>query len=368
MSAEPSAAARAEKSVYLEWAKLCSGAKYNLAASGIAGYPLRELPVRIEELEINGPTVYGYEPLQERLARKSGTTPDCIVAANGTAMANHLAMAAVLSPGDDVLVEQPTYGPMFEVASYYRASIRRLPRRAENDFQVDPDEVKALAGTKTKLIVLANLHNPSGALLPEATLRAIGETAARVGARVLVDEVYLDMTYGEPQKSSFALGPQFIVTNSLTKAYGLSGLRCGWIVAEAKLAERMWRMDDLFAGSPVHVSELLSVKALDHLDAIDRRARGILAANRAAFDALWTSGAGAELDGFRSRWGTVVFPRLKKGNVDGFCEYLQKEYETSVVPGRFFDMPDHFRVGLGGDVGMTAEGLRRLGKAIERFR
>jgi aspartate/methionine/tyrosine aminotransferase len=359
-----SAGARAEKSEYLEWAKLCSAAKYNLATSGIAGYPLRELPARIEDLEINGPTKYGYEPLQERLALKSGTTPDCIVAANGTAMANHLAMAAIVEPGDDVLVERPTYGPLLEVVSYLRASIRRLERRAENDYQVDPGDVKALIGPKTKLIVLTNLHNPSGALLGEETLRAIGETAARVGARVLVDEVYLDMAYGEPQRSSFALGPQFVVTNSLTKAYGLSGLRCGWIVAEAKLAERMWRMNDLFGASPVHTSERLSVIAMDHLEAIDARARGILTANRAALDALFAGRAGAHLDGFRSRWGTVLFPRLKNGNVDAFCDFLRREYETSVVPGRFFEMPDHFRIGLGGDVAMTAEGLRRLGEAL----
>jgi aspartate/methionine/tyrosine aminotransferase len=360
-----SSTARAEKSEYLEWAKLCSAAKYNLATSGIAGYSLRELPVRLEDLEINGPTKYGYEPLQERLARKSGTTPECIVAANGTAMANHLAMAAVIEPGDDVLVERPTYGPMLEVVSYLRATIRRLERRAENEFQVDPDEVKALVGPKTKLIVLTNLHNPSGALLTEATLRAIGETAARVGARVLVDEVYLDMVYDEPQKSSFAVGPQFVVTNSLTKAYGLSGLRCGWIVAEPKLAERMWRMNDLFGASPVHASEVLSVAALDDLEKIDARARAILAANRKALDAVFPGRA--ELSGFRSRWGTVVFPRLKKGNVDGFCEFLRKDHETSVVPGRFFETADHFRIGLGGDVAMTAEGLRRLGAALERW-
>lgn len=361
-----SAAARAEKSEYLEWAKLCSAAEYNLATSGIAGYALRDLPVRIEDLEINGPTKYGYEPLQERLARKSGTAPECIVAATGTAMANHLAMAALVEPGDDVLVERPTYGPLLEVVSYLRGTIRRLERRAQNGFQVDPDDVKALVGPKTKLIVLTNLHNPSGALLTEATLRAIGETAARVGARVLVDEVYLDMVYGDPQPSSFALGPQFVVTNSLTKAYGLSGLRCGWIVAEAQLAKRMWRMNDLFGASPVHASEVLSVAAMNHLEAIDARARGILTANRKALEAVFPGRA--ELGGFKSRWGTVVFPQLKNGNVDGFCDFLRKEYATSVVPGRFFETPDHFRIGLGGDVAMTAEGLQRLGAALAGFR
>ena len=352
-------------SAYLEWAKLCSAAKFNLATSGIMSYPLSDLPVRIEDLEINGPTVYGYDPLQERLARKSAVSPDCVVAANGTAMANHLAMAAVIEPGDDVLVERPTYGPMLEVAQYLRANIRRLERRAENHFQIDPDEVKAGVSKKTKLIVLTNLHNPSGAFISEETLQVIGEIAAQAGAYVLVDEVYLDTVYDLPVRSSFHLGPQFIVTNSLTKAYGLSGLRCGWILAEPRLAHRIWRLDDLFGASPVHPAELLSVIALDHLDRIDARARRILAANRSALDVFFAGRC--DLSGFRSTWGTVAFPALNRGSVDDFCEFLRARFETSVVPGHFFDMPNHFRIGLGGDPQMTAEALRRLAAALDEF-
>jgi hypothetical protein len=352
-------------SAYLEWAKLCSAAKFNLATSGIMSYPLSDLPVRIEDLEINGPTVYGYDPLQERLARKSAVSPDCVVAANGTAMANHLAMAAVIESGDDVLVERPTYGPMLEVAQYLRANIRRLERRAENHFQIDPDEVKAGVSKKTKLIVLTNLHNPSGAFISEETLQVIGEIAAQAGAYVLVDEVYLDTVYDLPVRSSFHLGPQFIVTNSLTKAYGLSGLRCGWILAEPRLAHRIWRLDDLFGASPVHPAELLSVIALDHLDRIDARARRILAANRSALDVFFAGRC--DLSGFRSTWGTVAFPALNRGSVDDFCEFLRARFETSVVPGHFFDMPNHFRIGLGGDPQMTAEALRRLAAALDEF-
>jgi hypothetical protein len=356
---------RAVGSTYLEWAKLCSAASYNLATSGIMGYPLAKLPVRVEDLEINGPTVYGYVPLQERLARLCGVTPECVVAATGTAMANHLAMAALLEPGDDVLVEEPTYGPMLEVASYLRASIRRIERRAASGFQIDLDELRGKMTAKTRLIVLTNLHNPSGALLTEETLRAIGAMAAQVGAHVLVDEVYLPMVYDAPVRSSFHLGPQFVVTNSLTKAYGLSGLRCGWILAESKLAHRMWRLNDLFAASPVHPGELLSVIALDHLEQIDARAREILAANRTALDAFYA--ACAAVEGFRSPWGTVTFPRLRQGSVDEFCQHLRTRYDTSVVPGKFFEMPDHFRIGIGGDPKMTAEGLVRLGEALKEL-
>lgn len=353
----------ARESTYLAWAKLCSRAKYNLATSGIMGYPLRELEVSWQNLEINGPDAYGYGALLEGLARKSGVTPDCIVGAAGTSMANHLAMAALLEPGDDVLIERPSYGPVLEVASYLRANILRFERRAERDFQIDADEIRRSMTPKTRLICVTNLHNPSGALLDEETLRRIGEIVQRADAQVLVDEVYLDMVYDQPQRSSFHLGGNFVVTTSLTKAYGLSGLRCGWIVAQPELAKRMWRLNDLFAATPVHPGEMLSVAALDQLGKIDARARGLLATNRKALDAFF-NGRG-DLDGFRSSWGTVSFPRLKSGSVDEFCEFLRSHYETSVVPGRFFEMPDHFRIGIGGDPAMTAEALTRLGAALD---
>ncbi|HEY1808987.1 MAG TPA: aminotransferase class I/II-fold pyridoxal phosphate-dependent enzyme [Acidobacteriaceae bacterium] len=356
---------RAMASEYLEWAKLCSAAKYNLATSGIMGYPLAELPVKAEELEINGPTQYGYAPLQERLARLCGTKPECVVEAAGTAMANHLAMAALVKPGDDVLVEQPTYGPIAEVASYLGANVLRFARREENEFQIDPADVQRAITAKARLICLTNLHNPTGALTDEATLRRIGEMAQQVGARVLVDEVYLPMVYGKSVRSSFLLGETFVVTTSLTKAYGLSGLRCGWILAEPELAERMWRLNDLFAATPVNVGRQLNVVALDHLEQIDARARRILDANRASLNNFFQGRK--DLGGFRSPWGTVTFPKLLRGSVDAFSEFLRERYETSVVPGRFFEMPDHFRIGMGGDAAMTAEALKRLGAALDAY-
>jgi len=360
---------RAMSSVYLEWAKLESAARYNLATSGMMSYPLAGLPVSIADLEINGPTLYGYEPLQERLARKCGVAPENVVAATGTSGANFLAMAAVVEPGDDVLVEWPAYGILLEVASHLGANILRFERRFEDGFQIDPDQVRAKITAKTRLIVLTNLHNPSGAYTSEETLRELGAIAATVGARVLVDEVYLDMVpeklLGWPARSSFHLGDNFLVTNSLTKAYGLSGIRCGWILADAELARRIWRLSDLVYGTPVHVGELLSAIALDNLPRIHERARRLLAVNRIALDKFLDSRSGLEV--LRPIGGTVIFPRLGTGSVEKFSALLREKYETSVVPGRYFEMADHFRVGIGGDGAMTAEGLGRLGAALEEF-
>lgn len=361
---------RTVSSTYLEWAKLSSAAPYNLATSGILGLPISQLRVTLSDIDINGPTVYGYAPLQERLAQKCGVSPDCVVAAAGTSMANHLAMAALIEPGDDVLIEQPTYGLIVEAASYLQANIRRFARPAHAGFQVDLDDLARNLTPRTRLICLTNLHNPSGALFEEDVLTRIGELAARSGARVLVDEVYLDMVPDpefptRPVRSSFHLGGNFVVTTSLTKAYGLSGLRCGWILAQPDLATRMWRLNDLFGATPVHPGERLSVLALDQLPAIAVRARSILAANRPALDAFFAHRR--DLDGFRPLWGTVTFPRLTRGSVDDFCQFLRARYETSVVPGRFFEMPDHFRIGIGGDPAMTAQALQRLSAALDEY-
>ncbi len=353
------------RSPYMEWAKLHSAAKYNLATSGITAYPLADLPVRLADLEINGPSEYGYEPLRERLARKNGVAPECVVHAAGTSMANHLAMAAAFGPGDEVLIEQPTYELLVSTAQYLGAKVRRFQRRFEEDFRVDPKEVQRRITSRTRLIVITNLHNPSGAYTDEETLRAVGEVASRVDARVLVDEVYLEAVFEQPTRSAFHLGPQFVITNSLTKAYGLSGLRCGWVLAEPELALRMWRINDLYGATPVHPGELLSVIALDHLETIARRAKTIMDANRVRLHALLD--ARGELTCFRPQFGTVAFPKLRARTVDEFCRRLRDKYETSVVPGRFFEMPDHFRIGIGGDPEMTAAGLERLGRALEQY-
>jgi hypothetical protein len=354
---------RDTRSEYMEWAKARAHARFNLAASGLPAYPLAELPVRIADLEICGPSGYGFAPLQERLARKCGVAAECVVAATGTSMANHLAMAALVEPGDEVLIEQPTYELLLSAATYLGADIRRFPRRFEDGFRVDAREVERAITPRTRLVVLTNLHNPSGVRADEATLRLVGEIARRHGAQVLVDEVYLEAVFEPGVRSAFHLGDNFLVTSSLTKAYGLGGLRCGWVLAAPPLAERMWRLNDLFGVNPAHPAELLSVIALDHLEKIAARAQKLLAANQAQLGKFLDSRR--DLTAVRPKAGTIAFPRLASGNVDRLCALLRERYETTVVPGRFFEMPDHFRLGIAGDPVMVAGGLERLGAALD---
>jgi aspartate/methionine/tyrosine aminotransferase len=351
------------RSAYIEWAKLRSSARYNLAASGLWQFPLADLPVRIEDLEITGPDSYGYKPLLQLLAAKAGVELDCVVHAQGTSMANHLAMAALVEHDDEVLIEEPGYEALLAAAQYLGAKIRRFPRLFENGFQADPREIERAITPRTRLIVLTNLHNPTGVHTAEGTLKLIGEIARSLGAHVLVDEVYLESCFDTPWQPAFRLGTNFISTGSLTKAYGLSGLRCGWVLAVPQLAQRMWRLNDLFGVMAAHPAERLSAIALEHLPQIAARAKKILDINRALLKSLFDSRK--DLLAIWPEAGTIAFPQLAGGHVEAFCQLLRDKYETAVVPGRFFDAPEHFRIGIGGETAIVREGLSRVAAALD---
>ncbi len=351
----------------MHWAKTRPKVKYDLALSGILNLPFAELDAKIEDLDLNGDNSYGYGPLVDALARHCGVVSESVVTiSGGTSMANHLAMAAALEHGDEVLIEAPTYDPLLAVAEYLGANIKRFPRSFENGFRVDIDELAKQITSRTRLIVLTNLHNPSSTLVDEETLKRIGEMARSVGARVLVDEVYLEAIFEAAPQSSVHLGPQFIATSSLTKGYGLSGLRCGWILAEPELAQRMRRLHDIFGAVGPQPSERLSVVALAKLPKVIARAKKILETNRPVLSEFFDSRE--ELQVVRTESGTTSFPRLLKGRVDDLCAVLTEKYDTAVVPGRFFESPRHFRVGMCAEPELFGEGVKRLGLALDELR
>lgn len=353
------------RSVYLEWAKLRSQAEFGLAASDVLHYPLPDMHVRIEDLSLSPQGCYGYKPLLERLGARAKVPVNSVVHAQGTSMANHLAMAALLEPGDEVLLEEPGYEAIFAAAQYLGAKIRRFPRKFEAGFLVDPREIERAISPRTRLIAITNLHNPSGVRTPDSALRIVGQIARSVGAHVLVDEVYLEMCLDSPWQSAFHLGPNFIATSSLTKAYGLTALRCGWVFAAPALAERMWRLNDLFGSTSVYPADLLSVMALDQLPEIAARAKKLLDTNRALLKAFLDSRK--DLVTIWPEAGSIVFPQLTTGHADAFCQLLMEKYETSVAPGRFFDAPEHFRIGVGGSTEKVREGLSRISAALDEF-
>src|SRR5215813_8962793 len=295
-------------SEYMHWAKTSSQARFNLATSGLPNLSLKDLHVSLADLEITDGG-YGYAPLLQSIAQRYRAPQNSIVTAAGTSFANHLAMAALVRPGDEVLFELPAYEPMLATVRYLGANVKRFARRFENGFAVDVDELSSLVTEQTRLIVLTNLHNPSAVLINTDLLRSIGEIARRVDACVLVDEVYIETLFEKEPRTSFHLGSEFVVTNSLTKTFGLSGLRCGWILAAPELARRMWLLNDVFTATPVHSGERLSVVAFQQIDELATRSKSVLDRNRQILNEFLDTRE--DLETIRPSYGTVAFPRLR---------------------------------------------------------
>lgn len=355
---------RAMASEYMYWAKNQAPVRYALGSSEVPPCHLDRFPLTIADLELDGASRYRYPKLREAIARHCGVTPDRVVMADGTSMANMLAMSALIAPGDEVVAEHPVYEPMVAAASHLGATIRSFTREGP-DFAIDPAAVERAVTPATRLILLTNLHNPTGNLTEDNVLREIGAIAERAGARVLVDEVYLDAAI-PAQKTAALLGERFVVTSSLTKCYGLSGIRCGWIIADPALAERIWRLNELFGVAQSHAAEQLACLAFAHLEEISAGLPELLERNRALANAFF---AGRDdIEWLPMKIGITAFPRLLRGDVDDLNRILRERFDTSIVPGRFFGVQDRFRVGIGSPTAIVEGGLERLGAALDMLK
>ncbi len=359
---------------YLHWVKRFSTARWNLVNSGILAVKWAELGVDPALFEITGDNGYGWGPLVERIAARYSAKPENVVIAQGASLANFLVMGALLKPGDQVLMESPCYEPLYRAAQFLGAELRFFDRRFEDGYRVDPDRVARALTRRTRLVALTNLHNPTGVFLNDETLRRVGEVAARVGAWVLVDEAYQEFIPNA--RPAFHLGDRFISTNSLTKVYGLGGLRCGWVLASAEVAEHARRVTNCVHGEGVLLGEIVSCVAFDRMDWLAERTRLLMAANRPVLDSFLQENRGC-LECVPPDAGTICFPRLRHGSThrdaSELALLLRQKYETSVVAGHFFAAPPgspagdcahHLRLSFGSNTDTVREGLARVSLAL----
>lgn len=355
-----------KNSVYMTWAKYHAGARYNLANSGILGCSVDDLTITLEDVAVNGPNHEGYSPLKEAIAAKYSVKPENVVPAQGTSMANFLAMATVVERGDEVLIEQPTYDPILSALDYLGADVKRLSRSFENGYQIDLGELERLITPRTKLIVITSPHNPSGVAVESSTWKQIGELADTVGAYVMVDEVYRDILFEDAEPCVATLGDQFITTSSLTKSYGLSGLRCGWILCAPELAEKMRRMNDLFGAVGSVPSDTLSVAAFRQLEKLEARTRAMIEANTKLVHGFLREHEDL-LDYIVPPRSMIVFPRLKHYDDAQPLHDQLRQLETSIVPGKFFEEPRHFRLGFAVKPEDVEIGLQNLSQVLRQL-
>lgn len=352
----------------MRWAKTRPRVTYDLASSGLRPVTTEELlgdALAREAFEISGPNDEGFMPLREALGARYGMAAACVAIAPGASGANFLACLALLEPGDDALIETPAYDPLIAAARAAGANVVHFERSWKQGFALDPDVIRTALTPKTKLIVISNAHNPSGAMAGRDVLEQIGIMADAIGALVLVDEVYAEAQHDDAPMPipSARFGDVFVTTSSLTKAYGLAGLRCGWILAAPKIAERIRVTRDIVDGSGPFVAESLAVTALSHIDRLRTRARRILSENFAALKSMASSHP--RLEWLEPVAGTTAFPRVREcDDTTAFVETLVRDYDAVVVPGHFFQAPQHIRISFGGRHEMVKDALDRLDRAL----
>ncbi len=347
----------------MEWAKSRPRSEFDLAGSNLLPLTVDELPGARDALEFTGPNEDGYEPLLEAIARHYSVTSDHVALATGASGANFLTFAAVLQPGDDVLVERPGYDPLIAAVRVVGANVLRFDRCFEDRYRLDPGRIASALTPRTRLIVLTNPHNPTGAVADSVWLDEVGRLAARAGARVLVDEVYLD-TVEETRRTPAALRSDvFISTSSLTKAYGLNAIRCGWTIAPPDVIQEIRRMRGIVDGIGAAPLERLAALAFSRIDRLAERARAIVESNRQLVIAVVDGRA--DLEWVRPEAGSLAFPRIR-GVEDAapFIQTLLSKYGTAVVPGHFFEAPAHFRIAFAGRRENVTGGLEAIGRAL----
>lgn len=356
---------------YMRWAKTRPRVTYDLASSGLKAVTTEELlggTAAKDAFEISGPNDEGFMPLREAIGRRYGMPAESVTIASGASGANFLSCLALLQPGDDALIETPGYDPLMAAARAAGARVNHFSRRWEHGFALDAEAVRQAMTPATRLIIISNAHNPSGALAREKVLDEIGAIAAKAGALVLVDEVYAEAQYelGALPVPAARRGDPFVTTNSLTKAYGLAGLRCGWVLASAPVSRLIREIRDAVDGSGPFVAERLALTAFENIDRLRARAQQILARNLMQMRDVLCSNVRLEfLDPIA---GTTAFPRVV--GVDDtrlFVDTLIRDHDTIVVPGHFFQSPANIRISFGGESAMVAAAVARLNQALNTF-
>src|SRR5688500_16941212 len=341
---------------------------YNLSESGVHPLTLNEL-AELSGVGNIGETVIGYgqsngsDVLRSHVARVyNGCSDSCVVATNGSAEANLIALWELVRPGDAIAIIVPTYMQTYGLAQNFGVEVREIRLREDSGWQPDPADIAAAIDDRTRVVVVTNPSNPTGAIMKDDARAAIIAAAQRTGAWILADEVYSGAELdGVPRPSFFGEYERVIATGSLSKAYGLPGFRLGWAVAPEAQAARLWARKDYLTISPGELTDRIGAIALDPKvrPRVLERTRRYLDEGLDVLES-WLN----ETGGFtyrRPEAGAILYARYDYPiNSSDMAEALRAIHGVLVVPGDHFGM-DHFvRLGFGGQKTHLEEALARF--------
>jgi len=350
--------------------------EYNLADSGVHPLLLRELLAgdsdfinTFMDTDLNYAHANGIPELRNNIAALyNGAREDNILVTVGAIEANYLTIRTLLSPEDEIVIMQPNYMQIWGVAKNHNLNIRTFSLKEENGWAPDLDELKRAMTPETKLIAVCNPNNPTGYILSEEEMGAIVSAADSVGAWILADEVYIgaERITSDETKSFYGLYDKVIATGSMSKAYGLPGLRIGWAAGPVSTIDDIWTRHEYVAISATMLANKLAARALspEVRPRIIQRTRDYIKQGYPVLQG-WMDNHGDTFSIIPPAAAAIAFVRYHLDiNSTELTERLIKEKSVLIVPGDHFGLDKFLRVSFGLPHDYLTSGLDRIHQLI----
>jgi aspartate/methionine/tyrosine aminotransferase len=348
---------------------------YDMSESGVTPLTLRELVDMGFDLDdfLDQPLGYsqsnGTIPLRERIgAIYAGSTIEAIEVTNGTSEANYLVALSLLERGDVLAMEVPNYMQMPGVARSLGATIRTFSLRHQTGWEPDWDEFDRAVAPDTKILYLSNPNNPTGAVLSSEAMQRIVERCERTGTWILADEVYLGAEIDRPRTRSFwGMSDRVIVTSGLSKAFGIPGVRIGWLIGPPSLVATCWSQHDYLTIGPNKLSDRVAQTAVDarNRERCYARTRAILQHNL-KIAREWLQDFGGRLTWQEPQAGAIALVKYESDVPSiQLADRVRTRQSTLIVPGVHVGLERYLRIWIGGREPFLREGLRRIGLELK---
>ena len=348
----------------------------NLSESGVHPLSIQELlALSGGDADVLGRIPLGYSQSNGTDALRTaiaalypGATPDQVLVTTGSAEANFISCWTLLSPGDHAVIQVPTYMQTWGLAQNFGARVSTFSLHADRAWEPDPDEIRRAITPGTRLVVVTNPNNPTGHVLSQRAREVILERVRAAGAWLLCDEVYQGAERnGNTTPSFWGSYEKVLISNGLSKAYGLPGLRIGWVVGPADVIESLWRRHDYTVIGPTPMSDFLAREALKVREKILARTRGILNAHYPIMNA-WLKRFGKLFEWRDPDAGAICFARYANAvKAEDLVEQVRARQNILLVPGEHFGLPQHLRLGFGNPRAELEQALRELEKPFREM-
>ena len=326
--------------------------------------PLLEMPLYY-------PEVNGTGLLRERIAALyPGASATNVLVTVGAAQANWMVCSTLLEQGDEVIVVSPGYRQVWGLAKNLGCKVKEAQLRRENNWRLDLDELESLASKKTKLISIVNPNNPTGSILSQQEMQRIVALCQKTGAWLHADEVYCgtELTGSETQ-SFWGMYDKVICVNSLSKAYGLAGLRIGWVVASAEMVEEFWRRHEyavIAASGPSMQLAEIALQPAKRKTFLDRQ-RKLSREGHAVLES-WVEKQEGRFSVSKAVATSIAFVQYHFEMPSAeLADYLRKKVSVLVAPGAYLGTENHLRITVGYEPQKVRMALERIGAAVAEF-